>query len=108
MSAPPQNFTYIKPSNTGAGTVKVHAASGSYHYKTRIQVTGTTFFEEENGIQQPADFDGDGKLDLIYIKTSNTGTGSVKVRIASGPLPYQTRILETAPFSWKKTVDSGC
>ncbi|GLA55826.1 hypothetical protein AnigIFM63604_002910, partial [Aspergillus niger] len=72
-----------------------------------IQETGTTFFEEENGNWQLANFDGGGKLDLIYIKTSNTGTASVEVHVASGPSTDQKRILETATFLWKKTTDSG-
>lgn len=92
----PPDLTYIKTSATGTGTVEVHVASGSSRYETRIQETGTTFFEEENGTWQLADFDGDGKLDLIYIKTSNTGTGYVEIHVASGSSTYQTRILETA------------
>lgn len=92
----PPDLTYIKTSDTGTGTVEVHVASGSSRYETRIQETGTTFAEEENGTWQLADFDGDGKLDLIYIKTSNTGTGYVEVHVASGSSEYQTRIIETA------------
>src|SRR5262249_39833297 len=33
--------------------------------------------------------------DLVFIKTSNTGTGTVEVHVASGTSNYQTRIFET-------------
>jgi hypothetical protein len=42
------------------------------------------------------DFNGDsGLLDLVYIKPSQTGTGTVEIHIASAALNYQTRILDT-------------
>lgn len=92
----PPDLTYIKTSNTGTNSVEVHVASGSSSYKTRVQEVGTTFGEENYGTWQLADYDGDKKLDLIYIKTSNTSTGYVEVHVASGSSTYKTRVLETA------------
>ncbi|KAJ5931008.1 hypothetical protein N7466_006501 [Penicillium verhagenii] len=89
------DLVYIKTSNTGTGKVEVHVASGASNYQNRILETGTTFAPENNGVWQMIDFDGDGKPDLVYIKTSNTGTGKVEVHVASGASNYQNRILET-------------
>jgi hypothetical protein len=36
------------------------------------------------GVWLMADYDRDGIPDLVFIKTSNTGTGRIEVHIASG------------------------
>jgi hypothetical protein len=46
--------------------------------------TGTTFLPEADGTWLLADYDGDGIPDLVFIKTSNTGTGTVEVHVARG------------------------
>ena len=89
------DLVFIKTSNTGTGTVEVHIASGASNYQTRILETGTTFAPETDGVWLMADYDRDGIPDLVFIKTANTGTGTVEVHIASGASNYQTRILET-------------
>jgi hypothetical protein len=89
------DLVFIKTSNTGTGKVEVHIASGASKYQTRILETGTTFAPETDGTWLMADYDRDGIPDLVFIKTSNTGTGKVEVHIASGASKYQTRILET-------------
>jgi hypothetical protein len=89
------DLVFIKTSNTGTGKVEVHIASGASKYQTRILETGTTFAPETDGTWTMADYDHDGLPDLIFIKTSNTGTGKVEIHIASGTSKYQTRILET-------------
>ncbi|KAB8073359.1 hypothetical protein BDV29DRAFT_191790 [Aspergillus leporis] len=94
-SSPTEDLTYIKTTNTGTGKVEVHIASGSSGFRTRILEVGTTFVSEDNGTWQLIDADGDGRPDLVYIKTRNTGTGRVEVHIASASSNYQTRILET-------------
>lgn len=53
-------------------------------FSTRILETGTTFAPETDGVWLMADYDRDGIPDLVFIKTSNTGTGTVEVHIASG------------------------
>jgi hypothetical protein len=76
------DLVFIKTSNTGTGTVEVHVASGASNYQTRILETGTTFAPETDGTWLMADYDRDGIPDLVFIKTSNTGTGTVEVHIA--------------------------
>ncbi|KAI2894091.1 hypothetical protein CBS63078_8931 [Aspergillus niger] len=88
------DLIYIKTRNTGTGRVEVHVTSGASNYQTRVQEVGTTFLPEDNGTWQMADFGGDGILDLIYIKTRNTGAGRVEVHVASGASTYQTRVQE--------------
>jgi hypothetical protein len=78
------DLVYIKTANTGTGTVEVHIASGASNYQTRILEVGTTFAPETDGVWLLADYDQDGIPDLVYIKTANTGTGTVEVHIASG------------------------
>lgn len=77
------------------------------------------FGNENSGTWSLYDYDGDGILDLVYIKTSNTGSNSVEVHVASGSSNYQTFILHTgttfapetagfwylAPYSGKKAAD---
>jgi len=91
---PLPDLAFIKTSNTGTGTVEVHIASGASGYEDRIQETDTVFGEENNGIWKLYDYNGDGNLDLVYIKTSNTGTGTVEVHVAAGPT-YSQFILHT-------------
>jgi hypothetical protein len=112
------DLAFIKTSNTGTGTVEVHTASGASGYRTRTQETGTIFGEENNGIWKLYDYNGDGILDLVYIKTSNTGTNTVEVHVAAGPT-YNSFILHTgttfaletdgfwqlAPYSGANTAD---
>ncbi|KAG2027857.1 hypothetical protein GB937_000302 [Aspergillus fischeri] len=88
------DLIYIKTRNTGTGRVEVHVASGASNYQTRVQEVGTTFYPEDNGVWQMIDFNRDRKLDLVYIKTRNTGTGRVEVHVASGASTYQTRVQE--------------
>jgi predicted acylesterase/phospholipase RssA len=42
-----------------------------------------------------ADWDGDGKPDLVAVKKSNTGTGTTEVHILSGAANFQTFLLQT-------------
>ena len=78
------DLVFIKTSNTGTGTVEVHIASGASNYQKRILDTGTTFSPESDGVWLMADYDRDGIPDLVFTRTSNTGTGTVEVHIASG------------------------
>jgi hypothetical protein len=65
-------------------------------YQTRIFGRATTFANESDGTWLMADFDRDGILDLIFIKTNNTPNGHVEVHVASGVSQYQTRIFKMA------------
>ncbi|MCJ1396806.1 hypothetical protein MMC18_009698 [Xylographa bjoerkii] len=89
------DLIFIKTANTGSKQVEVHIASASSNYAERVLETGTTFAQESNGTWLVADYTGDGKPDLIYIKTKDTGTGTVEVHVASEASGYQQRVLET-------------
>jgi hypothetical protein len=89
------DLAFIKTSNTPSGRVEVHIASGASNYKTRTLETATVFGNENNGIWKLYDYDRDGIPDLVYIKTKNTGTGTVEVHVASGASNYGQFILHT-------------
>jgi len=90
------DLVFIKTSNAGTNTVEVHVASASSNYQTRVYESGTTFAQEENGSWRLADFDGDGKLDLVFIKILNTPSNNVEVHVASGSSNFQSRVFESA------------
>ncbi|RAL63546.1 hypothetical protein DID88_003590 [Monilinia fructigena] len=89
------DLVYIKTQNTPSGYVEVHIASGTSTYKTRTVEVVTTFANEQDGQWNVYDYDGDGKPDLVFIKTSNTGTGTDEVFVASAASNYQTRLIST-------------
>ncbi|KAI0810448.1 hypothetical protein GGR55DRAFT_140260 [Xylaria sp. FL0064] len=90
------DLVFIKTANTPSGKVEVHIASGASNYKVRTQETATVFGNENNGSWSLYDYDGDGVLDLVYIKTRGTGTGKVEVHVASGASTYSKFALQTA------------
>lgn len=78
------DLVFIKDANTGTGDTEVHVASKSSKYATRIFEGASTFTEEANGVWSLIDYNGDGVLDLTYIKYQNTGSGTVEVHVAAG------------------------
>jgi hypothetical protein len=58
-------------------------------YQIRNLDIGTTFAQEKHGVWMMIDFNGDGLLDLVYIKTSQTSTGTVEIHVASAASNYQ-------------------
>lgn len=78
------DLVFIKTSNTPNGHVKVHIASGSSKYHTRILEVPTTFANENDGTWLMADWDRDNLPDLVFIKTSNTPNGHVELHVAAG------------------------
>ena len=99
------DLVYIKTANTGSGFTEVHVASAGSKYQNFVLQTKTVFAPENNGTWLFADFDGDKKPDLIYIKTRNTGSKSVEVHVASGSSNYAQFILQTGTVF--KEEDSG-
>jgi len=89
------DLVYIKTQNTPSGYVEVHIASGASTYKTRTVEVVTTFANEQDGQWNVYNYEGNGKPDLVFIKTSNTGTGTDEVFVASAASSYQTRLLST-------------
>lgn len=76
-----------------SGSTEVHIASGASQYQSLTIQSGSTFAEETDGTWSLLDFDGDGLLDLVFIKTANTG-GTVEVYVASGASSFQTFIYD--------------
>ncbi|KAH7371559.1 FG-GAP repeat domain-containing protein [Pyrenochaeta sp. MPI-SDFR-AT-0127] len=87
----------IKTSNTGTRSTEIHVLSGSSNYQNFILQTGTGL--QETSTSQfdflLADWDGDGKLDLVAIKKYGTGTRSTEVHILSGASNFRSFILQT-------------
>jgi hypothetical protein len=91
---PRPDLIYIKTRNTETMMVEVHIASANSNYQHRVLEVGTAFATEENGVWLMNDFLGSGKPDLVFIKTSQTGTGKVEVHVASEASGYQRCVLK--------------
>ncbi|KAI1164606.1 hypothetical protein F5B18DRAFT_614631 [Nemania serpens] len=90
------DLALIKTRNTPSGRVEIHIASGASSYRTETLRATTVFRNENDGTWTLYDYDGDGILDLVYIKTSNTSSGKVEVQVASGASSYSQLILLTS------------
>lgn len=88
-------LVYIKTRNTDSRSIEVHASSLKSYFQERTLSTGTVFLVEDNGTWLMQDYTGDGKADLVYIKTRNTGTGKVEVHVADAAAGYQRFALQT-------------
>ena len=86
----------IKKSNTGSSSTEVHILSGSSNFGQYILQTGTGLHETDGTFDfDLADWDRDGKPDLVAIKKSNTGSSSTEVHILSGSSNFGQYILQT-------------
>jgi hypothetical protein len=76
---------YVKTRNTGSGHIEVHVVSASSSYQEFSIHTPTALLEADgsNGVFALADVDGDGRPDLVFVKTANTGSGQVEVHVLS-------------------------
>jgi len=85
-----RDLYFIKSRNTGSGRVEVHAYSGASNYQTKIIASATAFSTQDDryGIWQM-----DAAGNLYFIKTWNTGTGTVEVHALSRSSNYQSRIV---------------
>ena len=91
-----QDLIAIKKSNTGSNSTEVHVLSGASNFQQFILQTGTALHETDGTFAfAVADWDGDGKPDLIAIKKSNTGSNSTEVHVLSGASNFQQFILQT-------------
>ncbi|KAL9562740.1 hypothetical protein ACKAV7_013124 [Fusarium commune] len=90
-----QDLVYIKTRNTGTNKIEVHAVSRESGFQKFIIQTGTIFDIEDNGTWLMQDYTGDGKADLVYIKTRNTGTRKIEVHVADAASRYQRFVLQT-------------
>lgn len=85
------DLVYIKTKRTGSGRVEVHVATAASGYQANGGNWASWFSsaEQNSGWFQMAEFDGDGKPDLVYIKTKQTGSGKVEVHVATARSGYQ-------------------
>ncbi|KAL2783126.1 hypothetical protein BJX66DRAFT_319105 [Aspergillus keveii] len=77
------DLVYIQNINTASGYVEISIASGASEYQSIVQNVASAYSTENNGVWQMIDWDNDGVLDLVYIKTVET-SGSVEVHIGWG------------------------
>ncbi|KAE9363984.1 hypothetical protein N431DRAFT_497714 [Stipitochalara longipes BDJ] len=90
------DLVFIKTANAHSNNVEVHIATGASNYAAWSLQVATVFGEEENGTWKLYDWDGDGVLDLIYIKTRNDHSNMVEVHVADGNTNFKTYLLEVA------------
>ena len=90
-----QDLVYIKTRNTDTGKIEVHGSRNESRFQEHSLATGTAFDIEDNGTWIMQDWTGDGKADLVYIKTRNTGTHSVEVYVADAASGYQNVVLHS-------------
>ncbi|KAI9668432.1 MAG: hypothetical protein M1831_001186 [Alyxoria varia] len=92
------DLIYIKTGNTDTGRIEIHGSPSDSQFQEHTLATGTAFgieVEEHDGTWLMCDYTGDGKADLVYIKTRNTDTGKVEVHVADAASGYQTFVLHT-------------
>ncbi len=84
---------FIKTRNTGSGRVEVHSATVASGYQNgQHSVTRFGTGDQNNGWFQIEDVDGDGRPDLAFIKTHNTGSGRVEVHWRTAASGFQSGI----------------
>jgi len=88
-----QDLFFIKTRNTGSGRVEVHSATVASGYQNgQHSVTRFGTGDQNNGWFQIEDVDGDGRPDLAFIKTHNTGSGRVEVHWRTAASGFQSGI----------------
>jgi hypothetical protein len=102
----------IKKSNTGTDSTEIHILDGATNYQSWLLNTGTVLAETDDSWDFLADdYDSDGRLDIIGIKKSNTGTDSTEIHILDGATNYQSWRLQTGTIlaetdsNWDFLVD---
>ncbi|KAF9767982.1 hypothetical protein IL306_014778 [Fusarium sp. DS 682] len=86
----------IKKRNTDTNSTEVYILSGASNFQDFILKMGTALPNTDDTFDfAMTDWNGDGHLDLVAIKKSNTGTNSTEVYILSGASNFQDFILQT-------------
>lgn len=87
----------VKRANTGSGNTEVHILSGASNFTAWILHTSIPLPETDNScIFLVADWDRDGRPDLIFVHEAGTGSGNTEVHILSGAVNFQSWILHAA------------
>jgi hypothetical protein len=82
------DLVFIKTRNTGSGKIEVHYTPGESRFQQAYHSYASVFGVEDNGTWLMQSWVGDGRDDLVYIKTRDTGTGKVEVHVASAASNY--------------------
>jgi subtilisin family serine protease len=91
------DLVVIIKSNTGSGMTEVHILSGASGFQQFIAHAATGLYMTDSTFAfNMADWDADGKPDLVAIKKSNTGSGMTEVHILSGASGFQQFIAHAA------------
>jgi VCBS repeat protein len=86
----------IRKRRTGARRTEVHILSGAGEFKQFLLQTGTALPETDDTYKfTMADWDGDGRPDLVAIKKSGTDTQTTEVHILSGASEFKEFLLQT-------------
>jgi len=86
----------IKKAGTGTGTTEVHVLSGKSNFSQFILHTGTALHQTDGNWEFIlADWNRDGRPDLIGIAKKATGSGATEVHILSGARSFGQFILHT-------------
>jgi 5-hydroxyisourate hydrolase-like protein (transthyretin family) len=84
------DLVYIKRRNTGSGRIEVHWVSAATGYSSFGGNIATVFSaaNDPNGSFEMADMNGDGRADLVFTKTRNTGSGRIELHWADAASGY--------------------
>lgn len=89
------DFFAIGKNNTGSGMVEVHVMSRISSYQRFILHQATKLHQSGQDFKfLIADWNKDGRPDLIGIKTNNTSSNSTEVHILSGSSNFQQFVLQ--------------
>jgi surface antigen len=84
------DLVYIKRRSTGSGRIEIHWVNAGDGYRSFGGNLATVFSaaEDPNGPFEMADMNGDGRADLVFTKTRNTGSGRVELHWADAAGGY--------------------
>jgi hypothetical protein len=90
----------IKHRNTGTGTVEVHVLAGESNFQQFVLQTGTPLGPLGDDFAYGLDdWDFDGRPDLMAIKRTNTGTGTIEAHGLLGPWFQQFALHTGTPLT---------
>jgi threonine dehydrogenase-like Zn-dependent dehydrogenase len=80
-----QDLVLIKQAQTGTGTTEVHVYDGATNFSTPLLHTGTALHETGDNFEfEIADWNRDGRLDIVALKKNATGTATTEVHVLNG------------------------
>jgi hypothetical protein len=99
------DLVFIKTANAHSNSIEIHVASGASQWANLILQAAMVFAQEDNGVWQYYDWDGDGIYDLIYLKDKNTGSGTTEVHVASGATKFANFELQIKTTFTQESTD---